>query len=104
MYQFHELFAELHNKAVCKLHIVTLLFACRHVGNMKYPLMNEILSRQFITVCFLKFLKRLRAYREIIGSPVCEQISVPLIRTPDPDKIIEHGGKPHYRGRRMILA
>ena len=72
VHQFHQTFPEVHNETVYKGHIIQLVPGRRHMGDMKFSLVDEILRRQAIAVFRLKRLQHRGADRKIIGAPVCK--------------------------------
>ena len=101
MYHINQLFAKGNYKFIDKRHPVCLLFCTGHMGNMKLSLIDKILCRHGITVFFCKFIQCDITHCIIIGAPVREQIGISLAASPNPYKIVEHGGKPDYRCIRM---
>ena len=104
MHHINQLTAKGNHKIIDKLHPVGLMLISRHMSHMQLALVDKILCRKLISVFIRKCVKRPLTHREIIRAPVRIQISVSYIASPNPYKIIEHGGKTHYRCRRMRLA
>ncbi len=102
--QLYQLFSVIHHKAVNKFHIIKLTFSRRHMGYVKFSLINKVLGNQTITVFLFKFSQCCRAYREIIGTPVTEQISFSFTASPHPDKVVKERGKTHHGCGRMLLT
>ena len=104
MHHIHQLSAEGNDEIIDEFHPVRLPFISRHMGHMQLSLVDEVLGRHAVTVFLFKLIQSPLAHGEIIGAPVRKQVAAVLIASPDPDKIVEHGGEAHHRGCRMGFA
>ena len=104
MHHIDQLSAEGNDEIIDKCHPVRLFCVAGHMGHMQLSLIDKIFRCHTVTVLFLEFLQCRNTHSEIIGTPVGEQIPVPLTASPDPYEIIEHGSKAYHRGIRMGLA
>jgi hypothetical protein len=74
------------------------------MGRIAIPIVYEILTCEAISILCFKLVQGKRTDREVIGSPVGEEIPVSLITSPYPYKVVEEGGKPPDICLRVLLA
>ena len=89
VHQFHQTLPEIHNKTIYKCHVIQLAPGRRHMGDMEFPLVDEVLRRQTVAVLRLKRCEHRRTDGKIIGAPVRKQISLFFITAPHPDEIVK---------------
>ena len=104
MHHVNQLLPKGDDKIVDERHPVRFPLISGHVGHVQLSLIDEILGRHAVAVFLFKLVQSPLAHGKVVGTPVRKQVAAAFVASPDPDKIVEHGGEAHHRGRRMGLA
>ncbi len=104
MHDIYKGAAKKDDKVINKFHPVKLAGIARHMGDMTFSLIDEVLSGHRITESFGKIVERPFAYRKIIGTPVRKKRAAFLMGAPNPDEIVEQRCKTDYGRVGMGIA
>ena len=77
------------HESLDEFHIIPLVGGGGHMGDLQFPLIDEILGGEGIAVCLLKGLQRGGADGEIVAAPIGEAVAAAHIAAENPNEIIK---------------
>ena len=89
MHNVHQNLGLLRHESLNEVHIVPLVGRGRHVRDLQFPLVDEVLGGEGVAVLLFKRFQRSGGNGEIVAGPVGVAVAAAQVGAEDPDEIIE---------------